>query len=192
MKKKKKNTFLVEKVPYLELFEPFYLKLRETVSHLVYIRFCNNNKRKVKKKSPFTVLYKEVIIVWHVSWILNIYQLWQTSNRWYPSHLRQRSNRIWHFMQTVSLGDNLHEVPIPPPMKIKKTIQNVISRNFTQRRCRIRHFLPREENGIRHFTQTVSIGDNLHEVPIPPLGKKKTYLLSREEIGPDTSCKLSP
>ena len=40
-------------------------------------------------------------------------------------------NRIWHFMQIVSIGDNLHETSNYVPWKIWKIEQNVVCWSFT-------------------------------------------------------------
>ena len=39
-------------------------------------------------------------------------------------------NRIWHFMQIVTIGDNLHEMSNPVFWEIKKIFQNVICWKF--------------------------------------------------------------
>ena len=39
-------------------------------------------------------------------------------------------NKIWHFMQIVSTGDNLHEMSIPVSWKKRKIFQNVICLKF--------------------------------------------------------------
>ena len=39
-------------------------------------------------------------------------------------------NRLWHIMQTVSLGDNLHEIKVCLLGKIRNILQNVIWWNF--------------------------------------------------------------
>ena len=43
-------------------------------------------------------------------------------------------NRIWHFMQIVSLGDNLHEMsyPVSWEKKKKKKFKMLSAENFTQ------------------------------------------------------------
>ena len=40
-------------------------------------------------------------------------------------------NRLWHFLQTVSLGDNLHEMSVYFLGKVRKIFQNVVCCNFS-------------------------------------------------------------
>ena len=40
---------------------------------------------------------------------------------------------IWHFMQIVSNGDNLHEMLYPVFWKNKKNIMNLLSAEYAQR-----------------------------------------------------------
>ena len=42
-------------------------------------------------------------------------------------------NRFWHFMQIISSGDNLHEMPKPVSEKNKKNIINVLAAELVQR-----------------------------------------------------------
>ena len=53
--------------------------------------------------------------------ILSFGLIQQTENWWYLFYFSQRNN-IWHFMQSVSVRDNLHEMSNPVSWENKKNI----------------------------------------------------------------------
>ena len=60
-------------------------------------------------------------------------------------------NRFWHFMQIVSIGDNLHEMSNPVMGKNKKNITDLSSAEYAERVVRIKARLFKyTDNNIHH------------------------------------------
>ena len=81
-----------------------------------------------------------LLTCWIVLMFSTLVKNFQQTTFWNIFFLIFLENRIWHFMQIVSKGDNLHEMSNPDfweKKKKKKNITNFLSAEFAQRVWRV-------------------------------------------------------